>query len=143
MELAGISTALERGCRLYAYRSDEGLRIIRLERTGHLKGYGEHPHIEDALTHANEDYLAGGRRYEDVYGKIHPQYLAGSHEISSDLDAWIKDGYSLVVVKQNDEIVVELQGINRFLFTFVKIGHGATFFEAIENAFDAEETIKC
>ena len=99
-------------------------------------------HIEDALAHANEDYLAGGRRYEEVYGKIYPFHPCGGHEITSLLDGWIKDGFGFIASWENDEVVVELQGVNRFLFSYVKIGRGATLDDAIDEAFNAKEIIR-
>ena len=111
MELRGIEKALEGGCRLHAFRSGGGLRVVRLEKEGDLKGYGEHPLANDALVHANEDFLAGGRPYDEVYGKKHPHYLTGSSTASTELDQWMLQGRTFDAWWENDEIVVELQGL--------------------------------
>lgn len=91
-ELLGIKNALKEGCRIHAFRSGGGLRVVRIEKDGKLLGYGEHPHIEDALLYANEDFLAGGRPYNEVYGKSQPHFLTGSSSPTSDLDLWILSG---------------------------------------------------
>ncbi len=112
MKLNGISKALEEGCRLHAFRSGGGLRVVRLEKDGKLKGYGEHPHIDDALSHADEDFLAGGRPYQEVYGEgaPKPHYLTGSREVTGDLDNWILQGNTFDAHQDNGNIVVELKG---------------------------------
>jgi hypothetical protein len=111
MELQGITTALQKGCRLHAFLSGGGLRVIRLEtKGGDLKGYGEHPHVDDALAHADEDYLVGGREYDEVYGKKHTHYLTGSTSTNSALDAWVRQGRTFDAWWVNDEFVLELHG---------------------------------
>jgi hypothetical protein len=88
----------EKLLRLHAFLSGGGLRVVRLERVrpgqsrGILDGYGEHPHIEEAMAHAAEDFAAGGRPYGEVYGKIHDHYLTGSSEPCSQLDARLRSG---------------------------------------------------
>ena len=47
---------------------------------GPLRGYGEHPILLRALYYASEDYLAGGRPYDEVYGKLKPHHLHGKKE---------------------------------------------------------------
>jgi hypothetical protein len=114
MQLQGIETALQKGCRLHSFLSGGGLRVIRLEtKGGDLKGYGEHPHVDDALVHANEDYLAGGREYHEVYGENakYPHYLTGSTSTASELDAWVRQGRTFDAWWENDQFVLELHGI--------------------------------
>jgi len=113
MQLQGIETALQKGCRLHSFLSGGGLRVIRLEtKDGNLKGYGEHPYVDDALTHANEDYLVGGRKYHEAYGENgkYPHYLTGSTSSVSDLDAWVCQGRTFDAWWENDQFVVELHG---------------------------------
>ena len=43
MRLIGINKALKEGGRLHAFLSGSGLRVVRIEKNGKLKGYGEHP----------------------------------------------------------------------------------------------------
>lgn len=111
MIVPGIKAALAAGCRLHAFRSGGGLRVLRLELDGDLKGYGEHPNVEDALTHVSEDYLAGGRPYAAVYGRTHPHYLTGSSSTSTPLDAWLLKGATFDAWQEGDEIVFKLEGM--------------------------------
>jgi hypothetical protein len=113
MELQGITSALQQGCRLHAFLSGGGLRVVRLEKEGKLKGYGEHPLANDALVHADEDFLAGGRSYQEVYGKKHPHYLTGAAKASNQLDQWMLQGYTFDAWWENDEVVFELGGIQQ------------------------------
>lgn len=113
MQLRGIEAALKNGCRLHAFLSGGGLRVIRLEvKSGGLKGYGEHPHVDEALVHANEDCLAGGRAYHEVYGKDgkYPHYLTGNASAGSDLDAWLRQGWTFDAWWEDDCVVLELNG---------------------------------
>jgi hypothetical protein len=112
MKLEHIHKAFVSGCKLHAFLSGGGLRVVRIEKNGTLKGYGEHPHIEEALAHADEDYAAGGRKYKDVYGedKIHTHYLTGSSTTSSTLDSWVHQGRTFDVWQENESVVVQLQG---------------------------------
>jgi hypothetical protein len=69
-----------------------------LEKGGKLLGYGEHPYIEEALRHADEDTEAGGRPYAEVYGGKYDHYLTGSSTPSSDLDRWVRQGRTFDVI---------------------------------------------
>lgn len=81
---------LRRGHVLRAFRSGGGLRVVRVEKArDSLEGYGEHPSIDHALSHAADDLLAGGRPYSEVYGGEHPHYPTGS---SSPLDRHVLSG---------------------------------------------------
>jgi len=113
MKFAGISKSLKEGCRIHAFRSGGGLRVVRIEKAGDLKGYGEHPQIGKALSHANRDFLAGGRPYNKVYGKSEPHYLTGSASATSPLDLWILQGHTFDVWQSKDGIVVELKGLKQ------------------------------
>lgn len=138
MEFEGISQALFEGCRLHAFRSGGGLMVVRVsEADGKLRGYGEHPHIDEALDYADEDYLAGGRKYTDVYGKIHPHYLTGNSNAISPLDAWVKRGRTFDAFCDNDGFVVELHGYDERLVSFVQIGRSSVLEEALVWAFSA------
>lgn len=114
MRLTGIDEALRSGCKLHAFRSGGGLRVIRIQRNGVLKGYGEHPNVEDALAHANQDLLAGGRPYKEVYGGTHPHYLTGSTTPTSPLDLWLLQGHFFEVWQEGDEVVFQLEGLKEF-----------------------------
>jgi hypothetical protein len=41
MKLAGIEKALAEGCKVHAFCSGGGLRVVRIEKNGKLKGYGD------------------------------------------------------------------------------------------------------
>ncbi|MBN2459091.1 hypothetical protein JXB28_02305 [Candidatus Woesearchaeota archaeon] len=111
MKLSGLEKALKEGCKLHGFRSGGGLRVIRIEKENKLKGYGEHPNVEDALSHANEDFLAGGRKYSEVYGKLKPHYLTGTSSATSSLDGWLLRGRTIDAYVQKGEFVVELRGL--------------------------------
>lgn len=134
MELQGISTALQQGCKLQAFLSGGGLRVIRLEKGNKLKGYGEHPFVNDALAYADADFLAGGRKYSDVYGKKVPHYLTGSSTPSDVLDLWIRQGRTFDAWWEKGEFVFELQGYQDAkappdLYEKVERGGGVEYWE--------------
>jgi hypothetical protein len=94
--MAVLEKALRAGNTMHAFRSGGGLRVIRIEKgqRGALKGYGEHPGVDEALQHAAEDYEAGHRDYSKVYSSkgLYPHYLTGSSSSETELDAWIRQG---------------------------------------------------
>lgn len=106
-----LEAELRNGLRLHAFRSGGGLRVIYLADDGHGpcspngKGYGEHPNIEEAIRLAEEDCAAGGREYEEVYGKLVPQFLTGTSNPSSPLDRWILMGRAFDVKFEQGEFV--------------------------------------
>lgn len=116
-----IEKALLSGHKLHTFRSGGGLQVVRIDAKSVLKGYGEHPHINEALRHAGEDFAAGGRPYADVYGKIdwdnpekskqglYSMYLTGTHEINGKLDEWVKQN-TLRARGFHKQIEIELRG---------------------------------
>jgi hypothetical protein len=111
VNLVGIEKALKAECKLHAFLSGGGLRVVRLETThAELKGYGEHPQIEDALSHCNEDYLAGKRPYDEVYGGLKPCYLTGSSTPTGQLDAWLLKGSTFDAWQDGDVVAFRLAG---------------------------------
>lgn len=111
MELAGINQALKDGCRVHAFRSGSGLRVIRIEHNEELKGYGEQPQVEGALSDADEDFLAGGRPYEEVYGALKPHYLTGGSTSTSPLDSWLLQGRTFDAWQDGENVVFQLKGV--------------------------------
>jgi hypothetical protein len=114
-----LEGALRKGNCIHAFLSGGGLRVIRIEkkaRNGTLVGYGEHPDVEDALKHAAEDFTAGGRPYDKVYGPkgLYAHYLTGSTSTASALDAWVRRGSTFDIHSEGDDIVVELKGHAEF-----------------------------
>lgn len=111
--MSTLEKALRAGCKLKVFLSGGGLRVARLEAgEDNLFGYGEHPHLEEALAHVAEDYAAGGRPYEEVYGEsgIHTHYLTGARETSSPLDEWVRRGNKISAVYDDGDFVVTLSG---------------------------------
>jgi hypothetical protein len=112
--MVGINKALIEGCKLHAFLSGGGLRVIRLEdELKILKGYGEHPHVDEALGIAGEDYLNG-------HGAYKSEWLTGSTSTEGDLDAWVRQGqtFDAYLDKETanfraDVIVVVLKGYGR------------------------------
>jgi len=102
----GIHKALREGDKMHAFSSGGGLRVVSFSNIG----YGEHPHIEEALKHLEEDYLAGGRPYKKVYGKLYPHYLTGASTTTSNLDCWIRQGNTFDCWQEGDEIILKLCG---------------------------------
>jgi hypothetical protein len=85
--------------------------VVRLDKGDKLIGYGEHPYIEEALRHADEDTAAGQRDYKKVYGKLYDHYYTGSASPSSDLDAWILRGRTFDVTHEAGQFVAILKSI--------------------------------
>lgn len=108
----GIQTALKNGARMHAFSSGGGLRVVSLEKGRRTLGYGEAPHVEDALVYTDEDFIAGGLPYKEVYGsgKKHPHYLTGSSLPSSNIDAWVRWGSTFDCWQEDDLIVFQLSG---------------------------------
>jgi hypothetical protein len=113
MNLTGIDQALDQGCRIHGFRSGGSLRVVRIDQGGELKGYGEHPQVEDALSHANEDFLAGGRPYSEVYGVFKPHYLTGNSSPTSPLDSWLLQGHTFDAHQNGAGVVFELKGLTQ------------------------------
>ncbi|MCR4280639.1 MAG: hypothetical protein NUV82_04440, partial [Candidatus Komeilibacteria bacterium] len=109
-DLPGLERALKEGGRLHAFRSGGGLRVVRIDRKDKCIGYGEHPHVEEALIHANSDYLAGQREYEDTYGVLYTHYLTGDSKATNILDAWILQGHTFDCWMDSDLISFQLRG---------------------------------
>jgi len=108
-----LARAFGAGLHFYAFRSGGGLRVLSLgkEEKSQEAGYGEAANVLDALQYLCDDYEAGRRPYNEVYGGSQPHYLTGSSSPDSDLDKWILKG-ATVRAKQNDDatITVELRG---------------------------------
>ncbi len=101
-----IEWALKDGCRLRGFLSGSGVRVIRLEKDGMLRGYGEDEHVHNALEYAGEDYLAGLR----PYGEAHGVCIGASSKSDSILDEWLVRGLSFSAWQEGDDIVVQLKG---------------------------------
>ncbi len=111
-EFTGIYKGLKDGGEIHAFCSGGGLRVVYMRRDGSddNMAYGEHPHIEDALNHLEEDFLAGSRKYKDVYGGLYPHYLTGESIATSNLDSWILQGRTFDCFQVRDEIHFVLNG---------------------------------
>ena len=111
--LTGIEKALQQGHKIHGFRSGGGLRVVSIKLGDVLKGYGEHPSVDHALRHADEDILAGVRDYHAVYGKKYPHYLTGSSDVTSPLDGWLLRGNTFDTYVRNKEVVSQLQGYSQ------------------------------
>jgi hypothetical protein len=105
-----IERALCGGGRLHAFRSGGGLRVIRIEKgkRGKLLAYGEAPTIDEALRIAADDFEAGVRPYNEVYGKIEEHYLTGAYAADDPLDVWVCRGRNFDAWHDGERFVVEL-----------------------------------
>lgn len=110
-DAATLYRALRDGARLHGFLSGGGLRVVALRKDDVDVGYGEHPHIEEALRILVEDYRAGGRPYAAVYGEIETHYLTGSPDPTTPLDAWVRRGCPVDAWWDVDAVVVELRSI--------------------------------
>lgn len=147
LDLPGIRQALRNGCILNAFKGGGGLRVVRLGTKGTPEdlgegmsiAYGEHPHVEGALVLANEDFQAGGRPHDDVYGRTHHHYVTGSTTPSGCLDGWLLDGSLLIAWQEGEEVAVQLRmyDATNNLCT-IKSGWGRTLHEAVQCASDAQ-----
>jgi len=132
MQLDHIDSALKDGCHLVGFCPATKLRVVRVLRSRVEVGYGEHPHIQDALSHLNEDIAAGGRDYDEVYGKIKPCYITGSLEASSTLDDWlIQDERIYARGRRGGGIIFSLRRYDGRVYAS---GVGPTFDEAMRVA---------
>jgi len=68
----------ESTAKLHGFSSGGRLRVVSFQGT-RRKGYGEHPYVYNALRIAEDDAIAGGRAYGEVYGPIEPHYLTGAY----------------------------------------------------------------
>jgi hypothetical protein len=118
--LSTVEEALLEGCKLHGFRSGSGLLVLRLERgqrnldEHELRGYGEHPSFDVAMVYLAEDFLAGGRPFEEVYGENgeNAHYLTGHPESASAIDAWIMQGGKIDAVASGiGQFTVELRGV--------------------------------
>lgn len=100
-----LSEFLKKGGDIHGFRSGGGLRVIRASLNDELKGYGEHPYVEHAFNHCEEDLIAGGRDYRSVYGKLYDHYLTGSSTPSSIVDQWMCCGYGLDITFEENMFV--------------------------------------
>lgn len=198
--LPGIHLALRKGLRLHAFLSGGGLRVVSLvDSHDNEKAYGEHPHVEEALNYLDEDFLAGHRPYDEVYGSKgkYTHYLTGSSIPTSNLDnllchgnrfdvwqygnniVFVIHGYKHVDMPKISKVIARIlpgvpipwyergfihssvysthlfangepgyssrtlnpkkDGIRSTMYKTIKIGHGKTFWQAMENAFRAAE----
>lgn len=101
MNLPLIEAALRDGARIHAFRSGGGLRVVRVnDAAGTFIAYGEHPHIEDALEHAEWSLANGTTDYKTMYSGENAQftqYYTGSTEPSSPVDQWVLSGHTFDV----------------------------------------------
>lgn len=84
--MATLERALRQGCRLHAFMSGDGTRVVRLEkRDGLLAGYGEGRRVSEAAMMAAENFKSGKTRDLVHTEARHPD---------GELDAWIRRGHT-------------------------------------------------
>ena len=109
MKLNNIQTILLTGGNFSAFRDPNTLlRIVKVtDKKGNLVGYGQHPHIEDALTHANIStgkHLSSGNdeiEISDFYGNngMFHNYLHGVSNSNTQLDQWVNKGGKIEIAQ--------------------------------------------
>jgi len=152
-----IEGALRKGGVMHAFMSGGGLRVMRIEkgRHGKLLGYGEHPYADEALRHVAEDFAAGGRPYDKVYGTcnfdnpkkskkgIYDMYLTGASAPDGQLDAWIRKGSTFDARYVDGQYEVDLRGWGEMrtpkdvIDRVTKTGKSETFKDERGNEYEA------
>jgi hypothetical protein len=110
---SGLVKALKSGNKIHCFLSGGGLRVVRIEKVGGgaLKGYGEHPHFMEAIRHADEDFLAGGRPYNKVYGEngLYDCYLTGASTPEKGIDQWVRSGNAVDFFYHGGKFILETE----------------------------------
>lgn len=110
-----LEAALRAGGVLHCTRSGAGVRmaIIR-DSQGRDIAYGEHAYIHEALRIAADDYRAGTRPFDSVYGPLEPSYLTGSSTPADALDALVLHGTYFDARWENGVFVGDLLGLHQY-----------------------------
>lgn len=97
LELKGLErTILKENCSLEILRSGSRLRVIKVKQESIVKGYGKGISLIPALLKANDDYLSGHLKNNQL----------GSKEIiDCRLDLWIVDGNKIKMEKETDTLI--------------------------------------
>lgn len=111
MKYKHINEALLLGFKLHCFRSGGGLRVLRLDRMFQGKNkcyYAESHNFYDALRILEDDIVAGGREYSEVYGIIENHYLTGSYSEGNNIDTWVCSGNPFDVKFEIDKCVIDM-----------------------------------
>lgn len=118
MKYNSIEEALKDGYTVHVWRSGAGLRVLNMKKEtlgekfglGEAKTfYGEGTTLYNALRILTDDVIAGGRKYNDVYGVIETHYITGSYPDSKDeLDVWLASGRKFDISCIDNEIVINM-----------------------------------
>lgn len=104
----GLDLALKRGCRIACFREvyNKHYCIVRIEKNGKLRGYGEAISAENALERAAKSYLK-----KDTSNILKKKYRF--KKSPTELSSWIweRNNNSFSVVMQNGEIVFKMAGV--------------------------------
>lgn len=107
-----LETALRDGAELRGFLSGGGLRVLNLRSRERKEiAYGEHPYVHEALRILAEDYIAGHRPYDAVYGVVETHYLTGAAEPAGELDAWLRRGHRCLFRHEEGAFVCVLRGV--------------------------------
>lgn len=113
--MSTLEAALRKGCKMHAFSSGGGgLQVIRIEKNEKLVAYGEHPNVSEAFRITADDFKAGGRPYNRVYGKIETHYPTGSSMPEDELDAWLRQGSTFDAYASGENVVFELHGLEDY-----------------------------
>ena len=111
LKFKSIEEAILAGGKFHSFRSGGGLRVLSVEIGKKEVGYGEGPDFNYALNLLIEDLQAGGRKYKDVYGKLHDHYLTGSYSSENDIiDWWVCSGRDVDASSKDGKIIVKMKG---------------------------------
>lgn len=164
-----LEEGIQNGAVLQGFLSGGGLRVVDLksdasspyfknEKTGfpdgafHVPGYGEASTLDVALRRAEEDAVAGGRPYREVYGNIQDQFpLPASFDPDSDIDAALSVGRSFDVSRAEDGkfqavwTVLEFdeypthdpEGLRAHMYRATRTAVGVSIVDALQNAIRA------
>lgn len=139
MELIHIEQAIREGCTVYAFRTQSGQCLVRIEdEQKQLKGSGEHQHAITALQKADFDYAADGCPYSEVLDTSPTHQQTHSGVQADELDIWIGAGCIFHILGEGHLFVFVLSGHDQHTNYFSQTGRGPTLWEAQLAAFAAE-----
>lgn len=110
-----LEKALSEGGILKVFLSGGRLRIARIDKNDKEIAYGEGLNISNAYNDLTEDYLAGGREYKSVYGKLKPHYTEAqmSNDIHDLFEEFLLMGCEFFAWKEKEQYIFQIKGTLR------------------------------